>query len=130
YGAWLRAPAGRLLHPARREALHAHLRSTRLALAVNRARIVGALGPIAPETDAPGGLFVAPSVAGWFGKRVGGETIDAERLPRILYERTHLVVNSGAWCSDPERIRLVFSLPEDRVQEAAHRLEAFVGELE
>ena len=130
YGAWLRAADGRLLHAERRVALDRHLRETRRALAANRERIVGALGEAAPSTDAPGGLFVAPVVSSWFGRRVDGEVLDAENLPRILYEKTRLVVNSGAWCSDPERIRLVFSLPGDRLEEAARRLADFVAEID
>jgi len=130
YGAWLRTATGRLLHPERRQALDANLREMRLALAASRERIVQALGQAAPATELPGGLFVAPRVSGWFGKRIGDETLGPENLPQILYERTHLVVNSGAWCSDPERIRLVYSLPEERTFEAARRLQAFVEEIE
>lgn len=72
-----------------------------------------------------GGLFVAPDVGPWLGRQMGDEVITPENLPRILYEHTHVVVNGGAWCSDRERIRAVFSLPREKIEAAARALASF-----
>ncbi|WP_373046062.1 aminotransferase class I/II-fold pyridoxal phosphate-dependent enzyme [Vulgatibacter sp.] len=129
YAAFGRTAAGRLVHPRRHRALREHLGSMRRDLAKKRARIAGALG-LEGGSDEAGGLFLAPVVRAWMGRSIDGEALTPENLPRKLYEHTHVVVNGGPWCGDPERIRLVFSIPEEKLERAAERLAAFAKSLE
>jgi aspartate/methionine/tyrosine aminotransferase len=129
YGAWLRGVRGRLVHPKRRAALDAYLESLRRALATKRDRLAAifddGVGP-----GEVGGLFLAPDVSALLGKTIGGERLTPENLPRVLYRHTGVVVNGGPWSSDPSRIRLVFSLPREKVEEAARRLRDLLARLE
>lgn len=129
YAAFARSGTGRLVHPRRHRALRDHLVAMRRDLAEKRALIASALGMPPPGEEA-GGLFLSPRVNEWLGKRIDGVELTPENLPKALYERTHLVVNGGPWCSDPERIRAVFSLPREKVERAAGRLRAFDESLE
>jgi DNA-binding transcriptional MocR family regulator len=126
YGAWRRSAGGRLAHPSRHRALREHLAAMRRELAAKRQLVAGVFPP-APGREArnAGGLFFTPHVGAWLGRMAGGEVITSENLPRVLYEATHVVVNSGAWCGDPERVRVVFSIPWDRLQRAVERLREF-----
>ncbi len=126
YGAFARAASGKPLHPDRLEALCAHLDRMRHELVAKRALLTAALpwDDAAPPCHA-GGLFLAPDIRPWLGRTIDGITLDEDNLPTTLYEHTHVVVNSGAWCSDPHRIRAVFSLPLAKLEEAARRIDAF-----
>jgi len=55
--------------------------------------------------------------------------LTVENLPRIVYEHTHVVLNSGAWCADPGRVRAVFSIPMRKLEKARERLLAFAARL-
>lgn len=129
YGAWLRGSRGKPLHPKRRAALEAYLESLRRALSAKRDRLATLFDDGVRPGEA-GGLFLAPDVSALLGKAIGGERLTAENLPRILYRHTGVVVNGGAWCSDPSRIRLVFSLSREKVEEAARRLRDLLERLE
>lgn len=130
YGAWTHAPDGRLVHPRRRQLLDAYLEGMRRGLASKRALVARAFGAAAVgDEHPPGGLFLAPRVTQWLGKEIDGERITPETLPAILYRHTGVVVNGGPWCQDRERIRLVFSIPQEQVEAAAARIEAFAAKL-
>jgi aspartate/methionine/tyrosine aminotransferase len=129
YAAFGRSGAGKLVHPRRHRALREHLVAMRRELAQKRALVVAAL-PEAPAVEEAGGLFLAPLVRAWLGRSIDGVRLTPENLPRQIYERTHVVVNGGAWCGDPERIRLVFSIPEEKLRRAAAGLRAFGEALE
>ena len=130
YSAYARGPEGRLLYPARHRALREFLVRMRRELADKRELIHRALPEQshADSTEA-GGLFLAPHVGSWLGKQVEGELLTVESLPRIVYEHTHVVLNGGAWCADPERVRVVFSIPRDKLEQACERLRAFADRL-
>lgn len=123
YGAWARSGSGRLLHPERYRDLLAHLTRMRRELADKRAILAAALPPedLGPA-DELGGLFLAPPVAPWLSRTFGGQTVTPETLPGLLYAATSVVVNGGAWCGDPGRIRAVFSIPRPALTRAASRL--------
>ncbi len=127
YAAYARAGDGRLLYPDRYRSLRDFLARLRRALAEKRELIASAL-PADPHAEASesGGLFLAPRVTSWLGKTVDGVQLTPENLPRILYEKTHVVVNGGPWCSDPERIRVVFSIPKEKLERARDRLAGFL----
>lgn len=129
YGAWLRTPSGALAHPRRRAALDAYLESLRRDLAAKRGLLAAVFGGALRACD-PGGLFVAPDVSAWMGRSFEGEVLTTATFPRVLYRHTGVVVNGGAWCSDPHRIRAVFSLPREEIEEAARRIGEFLGRLE
>ncbi|AKU90011.1 aminotransferase class I/II-fold pyridoxal phosphate-dependent enzyme [Vulgatibacter incomptus] len=126
YGAFARNPSGKLLHPERKRALRRHLDAMRAELAEKRALLASAL-PLDAGGDGgeAGGLFLAPLMTDWLGKRVGGVTLTPENLARLVYEHTHVVLNNGAWCSAPDRIRAVFSIPRAKLETAAARLAEF-----
>ena len=128
YAAYLRNSTGRLVHPERHRTLRSHLNSMRRELAAKRALLAAALPGDVDEGEA-GGLFLAPLIRPWLGRKVDGVTLDRENLVQLLYDRTSVLVNSGAWCSDPDRIRAVFSIPEPKLREAAERLRAFAESL-
>jgi aspartate/methionine/tyrosine aminotransferase len=126
YAAWGRDAAGEPIHPQRLELLQGYMASMRRRLAEKRAAIAEAFAGAGPsEGCEPGGLFLAPRVDNWLGKKAGGERITPEDLPRILYEHTSVVVNGGPWCGDLERVRVVFAIPDEALREAARRIEAF-----
>lgn len=129
YEAWRRTPGGELLHPKRRAALEAYLESLRRGLVAKRELLAGAFGAAVRPCDA-GGLSLAPDLSGWFGKVYEGERLTPENLPRILYRHTGVVVSGGPSCADPRRVRAVFALPRERVEEAARRIAAFARRLE
>ncbi len=58
-----------------------------------------------------------------------GVRLTPENLPAVISARTHVVLNSGAWCGDPERVRVVFSLPREVLLRARERLRAFASSL-
>jgi aspartate/methionine/tyrosine aminotransferase len=126
YGAWRRSAGGRLAHPSRHRALREHLAAMRRELAAKRQLVAGVFPPApAREARIAGGLFFTPHVGAWLGRLAGDQVLTPENLPRVLYEATHVVVNSGAWCGDSERVRVVFSIPWDRLRRAVERLRAF-----
>ncbi|HYH96761.1 aminotransferase class I/II-fold pyridoxal phosphate-dependent enzyme, partial [Hyalangium sp.] len=128
YAAYTRSPEGRLLYPARHRALREFLVRMRRELAEKRALIAEALpGDGRSETMEAGGLFLAPRVGSWLGKEVEGERLTVENLPRVVYAHTHVVLNGGEWCGDPERVRGVFSIPRDKLERARERLQAFAA---
>jgi len=130
YAAYARGPEGQLLYPSRHRALRAFLTKMRRELAELRERITEALpGEGRAEVGDVGGLFVAPRVTAWLGREVDGETLTPENLPRVLYAHTHVVVNGGPWCGDPERVRAVFSIPREKLLRACERLKAFGAKL-
>ncbi|MBN1208408.1 MAG: aminotransferase class I/II-fold pyridoxal phosphate-dependent enzyme [Myxococcaceae bacterium] len=130
YAAYARSPEGRLLYPARHRALREFLVRMRRELAEKRALIAEALpGDGRSETIEAGGLFLAPRVGSWLGKEVDGERLTVESLPRVVYAHTHVALNGGAWCGDPERVRVVFSIPRDKLERARERLLAFAARL-
>jgi aspartate/methionine/tyrosine aminotransferase len=131
YAAYARSPEGRLLYPERHQALREFLVRMRRELAEKRALIAQALpGDGRSDTTEAGGLFLAPRVGSWLGKEVEGERLTVENLPRVVYAHTHVVLNGGAWCGDPERVRVVFSIPRDTLERARERLLAFVARLQ
>jgi len=129
YAAFARTAAGKLVHPRRHKGLRDHLLAMRRDLGRKRA-MVAEVVPHANGAEEAGGLFLAPDVSAWLGRRIDGEVLTAENLPRKIYERTHVVVNGGAWCGDPQRIRLVFSIPEEKLRRAVEGLRAFAAALE
>lgn len=129
YGAWLRTTAGELAHPKRRAALDGYLESLRRSLSAKRDLVASAFGAAVKSCDA-GGLFIAPDVSRWLDREFEGERLRPETFPKILYRHTGVVVNGGAWCSDPRRIRAVFSIPREKVEEAARRLTGFLERVE
>jgi aspartate/methionine/tyrosine aminotransferase len=130
YVAYARSPEGRLLYPERHRALREFLIRMRRELAEKRALIAEALPEEGlSDTTAAGGLFLAPRVDSWLGKEVEGERLTVENLPRVVYAQTHVVLNGGEWCGDPERVRVVFSIPRDKLERARERLRAFASRL-
>jgi aspartate/methionine/tyrosine aminotransferase len=130
YAAYTRSPEGRLLYPARHKALREFLVKARRELAEKRALIAEALpGDGRSDTTEAGGLFLAPKVSTWLGQEVEGERLTVENLPRVVYAHTHVVLNGGEWCGDPERVRVVFSIPRDKLERARERLLAFAARL-
>ncbi|KFE60145.1 aminotransferase class I/II-fold pyridoxal phosphate-dependent enzyme [Hyalangium minutum] len=130
YAAYARSPEGRLLYPSRQRALKEFLVKMRRDLAEKRALIAGALpGNGRSDTTEAGGLFLAPKVSAWLGREVDGERLTVENLPRVVYAHTHVVLNGGPWCGDPERVRVVFSIPRDKLERARERLQAFAARL-
>lgn len=128
YGAFARGGDGNPIHPRRHRALVEHLVEMRRDLARKRAMVASLLADDPGDREV-GGLFLAPRVVDWLGRRVDGVEITPENLPRLLYEKTHVVVNGGPWCGDRERIRLVFSIPEAKLRRAAEALSRFVASL-
>jgi aspartate/methionine/tyrosine aminotransferase/methylase of polypeptide subunit release factors len=130
YAAYARSPDGKLLYPARHRALRAFLTAMRRDLAEKRELLAGALpGDGRSESADAGGLFLAPRVTPWLGQQVDGETLTPENLPRVVYAHTHVVLNGGPWCGDPERVRAVFSIPREKLLKARERLRAFGARL-
>ncbi len=130
YAAYARSPEGRLLYPARHQALREFLVRMRRELAEQRALIAEALpGAGYSDTAEAGGLFLAPRMGAWLGREVDGERLTVESLPRVVYAHTHVVLNGGAWCADPERVRVVFSIPRKKLEQARERLLAFAARL-
>ncbi|HVG57986.1 MAG TPA: aminotransferase class I/II-fold pyridoxal phosphate-dependent enzyme [Hyalangium sp.] len=128
YAAYARSPEGRLLYPARHRAVREFLVKMRRELAEKRALIAQALpGDGSSDTTEAGGLFLAPKMGSWLGKEVAGERLTVENLPRVVYAHTHVVLNGGDWCGDPERVRVVFSIPKDKLVRARERLQAFAA---
>jgi len=126
YSAYARGPKGKLLQPERHRELRGYLSSMRRELARRRAALLEVLpGSDDPAPGTAGGLFLAPSIADWLGNEVDGQPLTPENFARSLYQHTHVVVNDGAWCSDPERIRAVFSIAEERFERALERLRQF-----
>jgi hypothetical protein len=81
------------------------------------------------ESTEPGGLFLSPKVSTWLGKSIDDERLTPENFPRVLYEKTHVVVNGGEWCSDRERIRAVFSISREKLEKARDRIAVFASAL-
>jgi aspartate/methionine/tyrosine aminotransferase len=130
YAAYARSPEGRLLYPGRHRVLREFLVKTRRELAEKRALIEEALpGDGRSDTTEAGGLFLAPRVGSWLGQEVEGERLTVENLPRVVYAHTHVVLNGGLWCGDPERVRVVFSIPRGKLERARERLMAFAARL-
>jgi aspartate/methionine/tyrosine aminotransferase len=130
YAAYARSPEGKLLYPERHRALREFLARMRRDLAEKRALIAEALPEDGrAETVEAGGLFLAPRVTSWLGREVGGERLTVENLPAVVYARTHVVLNGGNWCGDPERARVVFSIPREKLLKARERLLAFSADL-
>lgn len=129
YAAFARYESGQLIHPRRHQALRAHLTAMCRELGAKRASIAAAFGMDANDGEA-GGLFLAPDVRPLVGKRIDGETIRADDLPRLIYRHTGVVVNGGDWCGDPDRLRAVYSIPDEKVRQAAERLRAFFTSVE
>ncbi len=128
YAAYARTTDGRLLYPDRYRQLRDFLSRIRRSL-VEKRELVGSVFPPDSQADAAaesGGLFLAPRVSAWLGKSVDGVVLTPENLPRVIYEKTHVVVNGGPWCSDPERIRVVFSIPKEKLVRARDRLAGFL----
>jgi hypothetical protein len=65
----------------------------------------------------------------WLGREVDGERLTPENLPAVVYAHTHVVLNGGPWCGDPERARAVFSIPREKLVKARERLLAFGAKL-
>lgn len=130
YAAYARSPEGRLLYPERHRMLREFLARMRRDLAEKRALIAEVLPEdVMAETVEAGGLFLAPKVSSWLGREVEGAWLTAENLPAVVYARTHVVLNGGDWCGDPERVRVVFSIPREKLLEARARLKAFADAL-
>ncbi|MCP3058471.1 aminotransferase class I/II-fold pyridoxal phosphate-dependent enzyme [Myxococcus sp. K38C18041901] len=130
YAAYARSPDGQLLYPARHRSLRAFLTKMRRELAEKRDMLAAVLPSEArAEVGDAGGLFLAPRMTAWLGRTVDGERLTPENLPRIVYEHTHVVLNGGPWCSDPERVRAVFSIPRDKLVKACERLKVFGAKL-
>jgi aspartate/methionine/tyrosine aminotransferase len=130
YAAYARSPEGRLLHSSRHKAVREYLVRMRRELAEKRALIAQALPEEErSETTEAGGLFLAPRVGSWLGKELEGERLTVENLPRVVYAHTGVVLNGGEWCGDPERVRVVFSIPRDTLERARERLLAFAARL-
>ncbi|WP_225409073.1 aminotransferase class I/II-fold pyridoxal phosphate-dependent enzyme [Stigmatella hybrida] len=126
YAAYARGPEGKLLYPERHQALREFLAHMRRDLAEKRALLAEVLPREGEEeTVQAGGLFLAPRMTAWLGREVDGVRLTRENLPAVVYAHTHVVLNGGAWCGDPERVRAVFSLPRETLQRARERLEAF-----
>ncbi|MDY7226838.1 aminotransferase class I/II-fold pyridoxal phosphate-dependent enzyme [Hyalangium rubrum] len=131
YSAYARSPEGRLLYPTRHKALREFLVRMRRELAEKRALLVGALpGDGRSDTSEVGGLFLAPRVGAWLGQEVDGVRLTPENLPGVVYAHTHVVLNGGPWCGDPERVRAVFSIPREKLERARERLRAFAARLQ
>ena len=131
YAAWARGPDGKLLFPERHHALREFLARMRRDLADKRALLAQVLPGQGPdETAEAGGLFLAPHMGAWLGRRVAGVPLTPENLPAVVYAHTHVVLNGGAWCGDPAHVRAVFSLPRDTLVRARDRLRAFAASLE
>lgn len=130
YAAHARGPDGKLLYPERHRMLREFLTRMRKDLAEKRALLAEAL-PEEGRAEAveAGGLFLAPRVSAWLGRAVDGERLTEENLPAVVYAHTHVVVNGGAWCGDPQRVRVVFSIPREKLLEARQRLLAFASRL-
>ncbi|XXF79202.1 aminotransferase class I/II-fold pyridoxal phosphate-dependent enzyme [Myxococcaceae bacterium GXIMD 01537] len=130
YAAYARGPEGLLLYPARHRALREFLIAQRRDLADKRALLAEVLpGDGRTEATAAGGLFLSPYVGPWLGREVDGVQLTVENLPQVVYAHTHVVLNGGAWCADPRRVRAVFSIPRDKLLRARERLGAFVARL-
>jgi aspartate/methionine/tyrosine aminotransferase len=130
YAAWARTPGGKLLHPERLRVLREFLIRMRRSLADKR-DLIGQAFPAEATTESAelGGLFLAPRVTAWLGKSVDGVRLTPGNLPKVLYEKTHVVVNGGDWCSDRERIRAVFSIPREKLEKARDRINSFASSL-
>ncbi|MCI0569525.1 MAG: aminotransferase class I/II-fold pyridoxal phosphate-dependent enzyme, partial [Myxococcaceae bacterium] len=129
YGAFSRQADGRLLNPERFRGVRDYLTRMRRELAQKRALLASVL-PADDEAAEAGGLFLAPRMGEWLGREVDGVRLTPENLPAVLYAHAHVVVNGGAWCGDPERIRAVFSLPREKVERARDALARFRSKLE
>jgi aspartate/methionine/tyrosine aminotransferase/SAM-dependent methyltransferase len=128
YSAFARTPHGKLQHPERHREMRAYFSDLRRDLARKRALLASVFPDASFEPRGTlGGLFIAPRINDWLGRAIDGAVLTPENFPRILYEHTHVVVNSGAWCGDTSRIRAVFSLPDDRLELAAERIRAFTS---
>ncbi|NOK32826.1 aminotransferase class I/II-fold pyridoxal phosphate-dependent enzyme [Corallococcus exercitus] len=126
YAAHARGPDGQLLYAGRHKALRSYLARMRRDLAEKRALLAEALPDDGrAEATEAGGLFLAPPMTAWLGRSVDGVKLTPENLPRVVYEHTHVVLNGGAWCGDPERVRAVFSIPREKLLKARDRLRAF-----
>lgn len=130
YAAYARSPDGQLLYGARHRSLRGFLTKMRRELAEKRELLAQALpGDARAEGGDAGGLFLAPRMTAWLGREIDGETLTPENLPRVVYAHTHVVLNGGPWCSDPERVRAVFSIPREKLVKACERLKAFGAKL-
>ncbi|HSP77588.1 MAG TPA: pyridoxal phosphate-dependent aminotransferase, partial [Myxococcaceae bacterium] len=130
YAAHARGPEGKLLYPERHRVLRDFLTRMRRELREERALLAEALPEDGrAETVEAGGLFLAPRVTSWLGRELDGERLTVENLPALVYAHTHVVVNGGAWCGDPERIRVVFSIPRAKLEAARRRLLSFSARL-
>lgn len=129
YAAWMRHPDGHAAHPIRRAGLDAYLECLRRSLSTNRDLLAAAFGPGAPKGE-PGGIGLAPDVSAWMGRRLEGEVLTPENLPRLIHRHGGVVVHGGGWCGDPRRIHAAHVGPRERIEEAARRIRAFVEALE
>ncbi|EAU67125.1 hypothetical protein STIAU_2672 [Stigmatella aurantiaca DW4/3-1] len=130
YVAYARGPDGKLLYPERHQALREFLAHMRRDLAEKRALLAEALPEDGlGETVQAGGLFLAPRMTSWLGREVDGVKLTRENLPAVVYEHTHVVLNSGEWCGEPDRVRAVFSIPRETLEQARERLKAFARKL-
>ncbi|WAM27630.1 hypothetical protein OZ403_05735 [Myxococcus sp. NMCA1] len=130
YAAYARSPDGQLLYPARHRTLRSFLVKMRRELAEKRELLAGALpGDGRSDAGDAGGLFLSPRMTAWLGQEVDGVRLTPENLPRVVYEHTHVVLNGGPWCGDPERARAVFSIPRDALLRAREQLLRFGAKL-
>jgi aspartate/methionine/tyrosine aminotransferase/methylase of polypeptide subunit release factors len=128
YSAYGRTSKGALHHPERHRALRDYLAAQRRELAEKRALLETVFPAEAgDQTRERGGLFLAPRVTGWLGRRHGpsGARLTPENLAAVVYQATHVVLNPGDWCGDRERVRAVFSIPRHQLERAVRRLRDF-----
>src|SRR5690606_33957757 len=98
-------------------------------LSTNRDLLAAAFGPGAPKGE-PGGIGLAPDVSAWVGRRLEGDDLTPDNLPRLIHRRGGVVVHGGGWCGDPRRIRAARGGQGERIEEAARRRPALVEALE
>jgi aspartate/methionine/tyrosine aminotransferase/methylase of polypeptide subunit release factors len=131
YRAFCRDATGRLRHADRHRALYAYLNEQRRDLAARHAVLTQAFPGSEEDAGATrGGLFLAPRVDHWLGARIDGVELSSDNLPDVLYTHTHVAVNGGPWCGDPQRIRAVFSVERAVLERAVGRLRAFGEQLD
>ena len=135
YSARIRGADGSLKYPERWISLREYLTSMCNDLSSKR-KILSECFPSnsssrvvpVPLAEA-GGLFISPDISDWIGKKCKGEVLTVANIPTLLYRETSVVVNGGRWCGHDKRIRVVFSIANELVTEAAERIRAFGASL-
>ena len=103
----------------RREELAARRKATLSAIAT--------MPGIAVDGDPRGAFFVFADVSDTYGLRAGGRVIhDAAEFAELLLADAGVAVVPGADFAAPDHVRISYTVPTDRLQEALSRMGTFV----